>query len=214
MQVHLAGDAGLRPVLAAQLVDAGFAIAPDGAAEAGAVVLGAPKVDRDWLDRLDEVRDAHDAPIVAVVGALPSPHLMRVLVRRVEGAVLLDDAERALGPTLHAVLSGQSAHPLAFREQLERPLLSAREKQVLAMVVLGFANLEIAQKLFVTEASIKGHLTSAFAKLGVHSREAATALILDPDAGYGPGILRITPEEPEEAPDEPLDAPVEPVDQR
>jgi DNA-binding CsgD family transcriptional regulator len=53
-------------------------------------------------------------------------------------------------------------------------------------------NAEIAQKLFVTEASVKAHLTSAFAKLGVRSREAAAALILDPDAGYGPGILRIT----------------------
>jgi DNA-binding CsgD family transcriptional regulator len=60
------------------------------------------------------------------------------------------------------------------------------------MVVLGLTNAEIAQKLFVTEASVKAHLTSAFAKLGVRSREAAAALILDPDAGYGPGILRIT----------------------
>jgi DNA-binding NarL/FixJ family response regulator len=200
VHVHLAGDADLQPALAAQLVDAGFTLAPTGAA-AGVVVLAAAEVDREWLDGLDEVREAHDAPIVAVIGALPSPYLMRVLVHRVEGAVLLDQAEHALGATVHAVLAGQAAHPLAFRDQLERPLLSAREKQVLGMVVLGFANLEIAQKLFVTEASIKGHLTSAFAKLGVHSREAATALILDPDAGYGPGILRITPEE-------------QPVDQR
>jgi DNA-binding NarL/FixJ family response regulator len=201
VHVHLAGDADLQPALAAKLADAGFTLAPNGAASAGVVVLAAAEVDREWLDDLDEVREAHDAPIVAVIGALPSPYLMRVLVHRVEGAVLLDDAERALGATVHAVLAGQAAHPLAFRDQLERPLLSAREKQVLGMVVLGFANLEIAQKLFVTEASIKGHLTSAFAKLGVHSREAATALILDPDAGYGPGILRITPEE-------------QPVDQR
>jgi DNA-binding NarL/FixJ family response regulator len=132
--------------------------------------------------------------VVAVVGELPSPYLMRVLLHRVEGTVMAAEAEHALPATLRAVLSGQAAHPLAFREQLDRPLLSGREKQVLAMVVLGFANLEIANKLFVTEASVKGHLTSAFAKLGVHSREAATALILDPDAGYGPGILRITPE--------------------
>jgi DNA-binding CsgD family transcriptional regulator len=97
-----------------------------------------------------------------------------------------------LRPTLLAVRAGQSAYPLAFREQLERPLLSAREKQVLAMVVLGLANQEIAGKLFLSEASVKAHLTSAFAKLGVRSREAAAALILDPDAGYGPGILRIT----------------------
>jgi DNA-binding NarL/FixJ family response regulator len=190
VKVRLAGDPELRPPLAALLTAAGFAVADAGKADA--VVVPTTAVSREWLDGLD----APDAPIVAVIGELPSPYLIRVLANRVQGAVLLDDAERALPATLHAVASGQTAHPQAFREHLDQPLLSPREKQVLSMVVLGFANVEIANKLFVTEASIKGHLTSAFAKLGVQSREAATALILDPDAGYGPGILRITPEEP------------------
>jgi DNA-binding NarL/FixJ family response regulator len=132
--------------------------------------------------------------VIAVVDELPTPYIMRTLVRWLEGVVLLDAIDSALAPTVQAVLSGQASHPLAFREHLDQPVLSAREKQVLAMVVLGFANIEIAQKLFVTEASVKAHLTSAFAKLGVRSRDAATALILDPESGYGPGILRITPD--------------------
>ncbi len=140
------------------------------------------------------------APLVAVIDELPTPHLIRALTLRLDGIVALDRLEAALRPTVEAVLAGQGCYPLSFRERLERPLLSAREKQVLAMVVLGLANLEIAHKLFVTEASVKAHLTSAFAKLGVRSREAAAALILDPDAGYGPGILRITPEEDESGP--------------
>jgi DNA-binding NarL/FixJ family response regulator len=189
VSVRLAGDPDLCAPLAALLDVAGFAVAD--ADEADVVVVPTTTVSREWLDGLD----ALGAPVVAVIGALPSPYLIRVLVARVEGSVLFDDADRALPATLRAVANGQTAHPQAFREQLEQPLLSAREKQVLSMVVLGFANLEIANKLYVTEASIKGHLTSAFAKLGVQSREAATALILDPDACYGPGILRITPED-------------------
>ena len=43
------------------------------------------------------------------------------------------------------------------------------------MVVLNFSNGEIARKLFVTESSVKNHLSLAFAKLGVTSRSAATS---------------------------------------
>ena len=60
------------------------------------------------------------------------------------------------------------------------------------MVVMGFANREIAGKLFITEATVKSHLSSAFQKLGVRSRTAAAALILDSDGGLGTGILAIS----------------------
>jgi DNA-binding NarL/FixJ family response regulator len=162
------------------------------------VILTAVSASREWLAVPDQRRAAHRAPVVVVLEALPSPHVIRALTRRAEGVVLVEALDRALVPTLEAVLAGQSAHPLAFREHLDQPHLTAREKQVLAMVVLGMPNGDIARKLFLTEASIKAHLTSAFAKLGVRSRDAAAALILDPESGYGPGILRITPEEPSE----------------
>ncbi|MGZ4330333.1 MAG: hypothetical protein ACXVXL_20250 [Solirubrobacteraceae bacterium] len=45
------------------------------------------------------------------------------------------------------------------------------------------------------ESNVKSHLTSAFGKLGVSSRNAAAELILDHESGLGPGILRISPEE-------------------
>jgi DNA-binding NarL/FixJ family response regulator len=166
---------------------------PQDAAQAVLVVCWS-QVTSTTISSLAQLRERGFSALVAVVGDVATPHLIRALTLRLDGVVLLESLASSLAPTLCAVLAGQTAHPLAFREHLERPLLSAREKQVLAMVVLGLTNAEIAQKLFVTEASIKAHLTSAFAKLGVRSREAATALILDPEAGYGPGILRITSE--------------------
>jgi DNA-binding CsgD family transcriptional regulator len=109
--------------------------------------------------------------------------------------VLAEDLERSLAVTLSAVAAGQCVVPRAIRQMLARPPLSPRERQVLAMVVMDFSNAEIAQKLVVTESNVKSHLTSAFSKLGVTSRNAAAELILDHESGLGPGILRFSSEE-------------------
>ncbi|MFI6155355.1 response regulator [Kitasatospora sp. NPDC051170] len=61
--------------------------------------------------------------------------------------------------------------------------LSAREREVLALVARGTANREIARALFISEATVKTHLTHLYAKLGVNDRAAAVA------AGYDRGIL-------------------------
>jgi predicted ArsR family transcriptional regulator len=60
------------------------------------------------------------------------------------------------------------------------------------MVIMGLTNLEIAQKLYISENTVKSHLNTAYKKLGVHSRAEAQRLITDPDQGLGTGILAIT----------------------
>ncbi|MGW4229115.1 response regulator [Streptomyces sp. NPDC004980] len=61
--------------------------------------------------------------------------------------------------------------------------LSAREREVLALVAKGTSNREIAVELFISEATVKTHLTHVFAKLGARDRAAAVAV------GYERGIL-------------------------
>lgn len=48
--------------------------------------------------------------------------------------------------------------------------LSPSEENVVRAVIEGASNKEIADKLAVTEKTIKFHLTNVYAKLGVHSR--------------------------------------------
>ncbi|MET8170948.1 response regulator transcription factor [Streptomyces clavifer] len=61
--------------------------------------------------------------------------------------------------------------------------LSGREREVLALVARGTSNREIAAELFISEATVKTHLTHVFAKLGAKDRAAAVAV------AYERGIL-------------------------
>ncbi|AWE52538.1 MULTISPECIES: response regulator [Streptomyces] len=70
----------------------------------------------------------------------------------------------------------------APRRERDEPL-SAREREVLALVARGTSNREIARELFISEATVKTHLTHLYAKLGVNDRAAAVA------TAYERGIL-------------------------
>ncbi|MEV0482921.1 response regulator transcription factor [Streptomyces sp. NPDC050508] len=61
--------------------------------------------------------------------------------------------------------------------------LSAREREVLVLVAKGTSNREIARELFISEATVKTHLTHLYGKLGVKDRAAAVAV------AYERGIL-------------------------
>jgi DNA-binding NarL/FixJ family response regulator len=107
------------------------------------------------------------------------------------GFVSEDQLEARLGATVYAAAAGQLTVPSEYRRLVERPILSRREKQVLSMVVLGFSNVEVANKLHVTEATVKSHLSSAYRKLDVRSRHEATDLILS-NPRLGLGILTLS----------------------
>ena len=81
--------------------------------------------------------------------------------------------------------------PRSLRRQLAPRALSYREKQILGLVVQGYTNRQIADKLIVAESTVKTHLSSAFGKLDTRSRSEAAALIVDPEEGFGLGILPI-----------------------
>jgi len=193
----LEDDASLWPAIEQLLPDwAGECDSLDDRPDGNEIgLLGWVSASREETGRLAALREKHPGPLVAVVGELPSALGARVIAARLEGAVLAAELEQTLLPTLAAVAAGQCVVPKAIRQIVDRPPLSPRERQILAMVVLDFSNAEIARKLFVTESNVKNHLSSAFGKLGVKSRSAAAELILDRDSGLGPGILRISPEE-------------------
>jgi DNA-binding NarL/FixJ family response regulator len=67
-------------------------------------------------------------------------------------------------PRLSAALNGANGHS----EEL-----TARERQILTAVSRGLSNKAISEELWVTEQTVKFHLTNVYRKLGVPSRTAA-----------------------------------------
>lgn len=51
--------------------------------------------------------------------------------------------------------------------------LTAREAEVLGLIAAGFTNREIAERLVVTQATVKTHINHVFAKIGARDRAAA-----------------------------------------
>ena len=63
----------------------------------------------------------------------------------------------------------QLPHQGAPRER-ERSPLSQREREIVALVAQGFKNKEMAEKMFISEQTVKNHLHNIFDKLGVSDR--------------------------------------------
>jgi DNA-binding NarL/FixJ family response regulator len=144
------------------------------------------------LSAVEALADRLPAPLVLVVNAEARAREMKaVLGAGVAGLVRERDVASSLAGTVHAVSSGQLAVPLELARRIERPILSRRQKQVLGLVVLGLSNGEIASEMHLSEHTVKCHLYASFRKLGVKSRDEAVSLIVDPEDGFGTGILTI-----------------------
>jgi NarL family two-component system response regulator YdfI len=95
-------------------------------------------------------------------------HTLRAAARR----------ETLLQPEILSRLLTHTNAPVASEMVEENPELTEREREILAAVVHGKRNKEIAARLYITESTVKAHLTNIYGKLGVDSRAAAVAAAL------------------------------------
>ena len=177
--------------LAAQLEAGGILAESPGHANVLVVRFSRFRADEAAIVR--ELRAQHPGAAVLVVsGFADVARVRRALSAGATGVIAEADVERGLQTAVQAVASGLTCLPSFYRQLAGRPTFTTREKQILGMVVMGLSNGEISRRLFLAESTIKSHLSSAFTKLGVRSRNEATAMILDPANGLGPGILRVS----------------------
>jgi DNA-binding NarL/FixJ family response regulator len=108
--------------------------------------------------------------------------IRRALAAGVQAYLTKDVLHDELLKAIRAVHNGQTYLPAAvaaaLAAQLPRPDLSAREVQVLELIVRGMANKQIAYSLSIAEHTVKNHVKNILSKLGVQDRtQAATAAI-------------------------------------
>jgi DNA-binding NarL/FixJ family response regulator len=70
-------------------------------------------------------------------------------------------------------MTAQPARPGIDQEQLKKTGITQREHEVLVKMAEGLSNGEIAQALFLSESTIKSHVSSILFKLDVKRRTAA-----------------------------------------
>jgi len=108
------------------------------------------------------------------------------------GFMLKDAPPRQLAEAVRTVASGESllapavtkrlieryvSHPPSDAVRRERfAELTERELEVLKLLTRGLSNVEIGERLFVSEATVKTHVTRVLNKLGVRDRVQAVVL--------------------------------------
>jgi LuxR family maltose regulon positive regulatory protein len=60
---------------------------------------------------------------------------------------------------------------------IDDPRFTRREIEILRRLAAGEDNRQIAESLFISRETVRWHLRSAYAKLGVHNRNAAASLV-------------------------------------
>jgi DNA-binding NarL/FixJ family response regulator len=91
-----------------------------------------------------------------------------------------------IGRAVEVAAQGEIVAPRKLLEYLltsEEPAdieaLSARQREILGLVVEGLSNAEIGKRLYLSESTIKQHLRAAYKVLGVKNRTEAAKLVRD-----------------------------------
>ena len=137
----------------------------------------------------DLLRELAPARVVVLTATEDTEAHLRAMESGASGVVMKDQAPEILVKALHAVNSGEawigptiSAAAIAklsrVRASTERidpeapkiALLTAREREIISIVALGFNGARIAAELKISEATVRHHITSILAKLELSNK--------------------------------------------
>ncbi|HUJ23374.1 MAG TPA: response regulator transcription factor [Bryobacteraceae bacterium] len=99
----------------------------------------------------------------------PTELLYKSIRKVYAGEIWLDSHTTAAVMRQFASGEESSGDPANGRVR-ERSPLSQREREIVALVAQGFKNKEMAEKMFISEQTVKNHLHNIFDKLGVSDR--------------------------------------------
>jgi two-component system, NarL family, nitrate/nitrite response regulator NarL len=123
------------------------------------------------LTGVTDAGEHRQAILGGAMGVVLKDQALDVLVKAIEkvhaGEVWLDSS--MIASMLTAIARGSAAEK-ADPEVAKIARLTAREREVISLIGEGLKNKQIAERLFISEATVSHHLTSIFDKLGVANR--------------------------------------------
>ncbi len=119
------------------------------------------------------------------------------------GFVLKDDPPEQLLEAVRTVASGEALLSPAITKRVIREFtrmarpsppkelddLSTREREVLRLIALGLSNAQIGQELFISETTVKTHVTHILSKLGLRDRVQVVVLAYQTGIVDADGLL-------------------------
>ncbi len=136
----------------------------------------------DGLACLDEIHKRYPEIKVVMLSASTSPELIAAALRRGASAYLSKSVDPTdLPSTLRQIAGGHvwGSSGTASDEGDDGPKalgLTDREIAILQALARGLSNAEIAKELWVTQQTVKFHLTNIYRKLGAKNRTQATRI--------------------------------------
>ena len=134
----------------------------------------------DGVGAIKEIRDVDpNAQIVVLTTYDGDEDIYRAIKAGAKAYLLKDTARDALVDCVRRVHAGETylPPPLAAKlaERVSGAALSQREMEVLQRMATGKSNKEIGAELFISDGTVKTHVSSIFTKLDVVSRTEAIA---------------------------------------
>jgi DNA-binding NarL/FixJ family response regulator len=145
------------------------------------VVLYAGRLKEDCLNSIRRIRELYPGVPVLVFGShLDLGLAWAALKNGADGFVHAQMHPAQVLRAVEVVQKGELAAPRGLLGYLlnrnEKPKigdLSARQREILEMVVEGLSNAQIARRLYLSESTIKQHLGAVYKELGVSNRTEA-----------------------------------------
>jgi DNA-binding NarL/FixJ family response regulator len=127
------------------------------------IVLTASEDKNEWVQ-------AMKLGCSGIVVKQTQPELIVKSIRKVHSGEIWLDSHTTAAVMRQFSSSQDSVSPDAAKSGRERSPLSAREREIVALVAQGYKNKEMAEKMFISEQTVKNHLHNIFDKLGVSDR--------------------------------------------
>ena len=99
-----------------------------------------------------------------------APELIIKSIRKVYGGEIWLDSHTTAAVMRQFASPGEAGGSAPGTKARERSPLSQREREIVQLVAQGFKNKEMAEKMFISEQTVKNHLHNIFDKLGVSDR--------------------------------------------